>query len=178
MAVRLVTRKTQVVLSQRRHRIAAGNYPAASARTRDHGAGGRSALANNLVGGLHFALDDITNWLYVYEVHRISASSDVFHVIADSTRRHILDLLSAADLPARDLGAPFRISQPAVSKHLAVLRAAGLVSQRQEGGMRVYRLEAAQLQEVFDWVRHYEQFWDRKLEALGRYLDRRKRGKR
>ena len=108
----------------------------------------------------------------------MSASADVFHVIADPTRRAILDLLTAGERPAGDLGGPFHISQPAVSKHLAVLREAGLVSHRQEGGMRIYRLEAAQLQEVFDWVRHYEQFWDRKLQALGRYLDRRKRGKR
>ena len=105
----------------------------------------------------------------------MSASADVFHVIADSTRRGILDLLAAGERPARDLGAPFQISQPAVSKHLAVLRAAGLVSQRQEGGMRIYRLEAAALHEVFDWVRHYEKFWDFKLQELGRYLNRRKR---
>lgn len=105
----------------------------------------------------------------------MSASADVFHVIADPTRRAILDLLTAGERPARDLGAPFRISQPAVSKHLAVLRKAGLVSHRQERGMRIYRLKAAPLHDVFDWVRHYEKFWDVKLQALGRYLDRRKR---
>lgn len=108
-------------------------------------------------------------------MHRLSASADVFHVVADATRRGILDLLATGERPARDLGTPFQISQPAVSKHLAVLRAAGLVSQRQEGGMRIYRLEAERLQEVFDWVRHYEKFWDLKLAELGRYLDRRKR---
>jgi DNA-binding transcriptional ArsR family regulator len=111
-------------------------------------------------------------------MHRVSASTDVFHVIADATRRGILDLLASEELPAQDLGAPFRISQPAVSKHLAVLRAAGLVSQRQEGGRRIYRLEAGQLQEVFEWVRRYEQFWDLKLAGLGQYLDRQKRKKR
>ena len=111
-------------------------------------------------------------------MHRVSASADVFHVIADATRRGILDLLASEELPARDLGAPFRISQPAVSKHLAVLRAAGLVSQRQKGGMRIYRLEAGRLQEVFEWIRRYEQFWDVKLKELGRYLDRRKGKKR
>lgn len=102
------------------------------------------------------------------------ASADVFHVIADPTRRAILDLLAAGERAAGDLGAPFRISQPAVSKHLAVLREAGLVSHRQERGMRIYRLEAAALHDVFAWVRHYEKFWDVKLDALGRYLDRRK----
>jgi DNA-binding transcriptional ArsR family regulator len=110
-------------------------------------------------------------------MHRVSARADVFHVIADSTRRRILDLLAEGERPAQELGAPFRISQPAISKHLAVLRAAGLVSQRQEGGRRIYRLEAEHLEEVFDWVRHYERFWDAKLAALGRYLDRRKRNR-
>lgn len=110
-------------------------------------------------------------------MHRVSSSADVFHVIADRTRRGILDLLTAREMPARDLGAPFRISQPAVSKHLAVLRAAGLVSHRQEGGMRIYRLEPAGLEEVYDWVRHNEKFWDLKLQKLGRYLDRQKRSK-
>src|SRR5215472_6809062 len=108
-------------------------------------------------------------------MHRMSASADVFRVIADPTRRAILDLLAAGECPARDLGAPFRISQPAVSKHLAVLREAGLVSHRQEGGMRIYRLQALPLHDVFDWLRHYEKFWDVKLHALGRYLDRRNR---
>jgi DNA-binding transcriptional ArsR family regulator len=110
-------------------------------------------------------------------MHRVSASADVFHVIADATRRGILDLLTEGERPARDLGIPFRISQPAVSKHLAVLRTAGLVSQRQEGGMSIYRLEAEALREVLDWVRVYEKFWDAKLGELGRYLDRRKRNK-
>ena len=105
------------------------------------------------------------------------ASADVFHAIADSTRRGILDMLTSGERRAQELEAPFRISQPALSKHLAVLRAAGLVSHRQEGRLRIYRLEAARLQEVFDWVQHYEQFWDVKLKNLGRYLDRKKRNK-
>ena len=75
--------------------------------------------------------------------------------------------LSSVTKAARELC----ISQPAVSKHLAVLRKAGLVRHRDERGMRIYRLEAAALHEVFDWVRHYEKFWDSKLQALGRYLD-------
>jgi len=111
-------------------------------------------------------------------MHRVSASADVFHVIADPTRRGILDLLSAGERPARELEAPFRISQPAVSKHLAVLREAGLVSRRQKGRTRIYRLEAGGLQGVFNWVRDYERFWDVKLEKLGRYQKKKKRNKR
>ena len=108
-------------------------------------------------------------------MHRLSASADVFHVIADQTRRGILDLLAAGERPAKDLEARFSISQPSISKHLAVLKQAGLVSQRQDGRMRIYRLEAEGLQQIFDWVRHYETFWDRKLDGLGRYLNRQKR---
>src|SRR5713226_538968 len=91
-------------------------------------------------------------------MHRASASADVFHVIADPTRRGILDLLSGGERPARELEAPFHISQPAVSKHLAVLRAAGLVGQRQKGRMRIYRLEPGRLQDVFNWVRDTRDF--------------------
>ena len=110
-------------------------------------------------------------------MHRQSANADVFHVVADQTRRGILDLLAAGERPAKDIEARFSISQPSISKHLAVLRDAGLVSQRQEGRMRIYRLQADGLQDVFDWVRHYETFWDSKLEGLGRYLDRKKENK-
>ena len=110
-------------------------------------------------------------------MHRLSASADIFHVIADQTRRGILDLLANGELPAKEFKARFPISQPSISKHLSVLKEAGLVSRRQEGRMRIYRLEADGLQDIFDWVRHYERFWDLKLEGLGRYLDRRKRTK-
>jgi DNA-binding transcriptional ArsR family regulator len=60
-----------------------------------------------------------------------------------------------------------------VSKHLRVLREAGLVSSEKEGRLVVYRIEAQRLQEVFDWVQHFEQFWDEKLDALGKYLRQR-----
>lgn len=120
----------------------------------------------------------IANWLSFDGMHRLSASADVFHVIADQTRRGILDLLAAGERPAKELEARFSISQPSISKHLAVLKEAGLVSHRREGRMRIYRLEADGLQEIFDWVHHYERFWDLKLEGLGRYLDLRKRTKK
>ena len=77
-------------------------------------------------------------------------------------------------LSVRDLSAAFFTRRGVV---LGIILSAGLVSQRQQGRTRIYRLEATQLQEVFDWVRHYEKFWDLKLDQLGRYLDRRKRNK-
>ncbi len=62
--------------------------------------------------------------------------------------------------------------QPAVSKHLRILREAGLVRSRKEGRRRLYEIEADRLRQVFDWVSHFEQYWDEKLDALGDYLDK------
>ena len=70
------------------------------------------------------------------------------------------------------------MSQPAVSKHLRILREAGLVRCRRDGRFRMYEIEAAKLQHVFDWVTHFERFWDERLRALGKYLDKQERTRR
>ncbi len=70
-----------------------------------------------------------------------------------------------------DLVRPFRLSQPAISQHLRILREAGLVQVRRLGRERRYRLRGARLRAVYDWVSHYERFWNEKLQALGAYLD-------
>ena len=98
------------------------------------------------------------------------AASDVFHAIADDTRRALLDRLSGGEEAATSLSEAFRISQPAVSQHLKVLRNAGLVAERREGRFRLYRLQPEPLREVSDWVAHYEKFWKTKLAALGELL--------
>lgn len=95
----------------------------------------------------------------------------VFRAIADPTRREMLELLRERERTVLELAEPFRISQPAVSQHLAVLRDAGLVSARREGRTRVYRIEPARLKAVDDWLEHYRHFWTEKLWALGQYLD-------
>ena len=95
---------------------------------------------------------------------------DPFVAIADPTRRAILERLAAGDLPVSDLAAPFRMSRPAISQHLRVLRLAGLVRERRLGRERRYSLEAQRLREVHDWVARYERFWAGKLQALGEYL--------
>jgi len=97
--------------------------------------------------------------------------ADTFRVIADPTRRAILDLLAVADRAVAELCEPFAMSQPALSQHLKVLRDAGLVESRKEGRRRVYSLNAEPLRQVYDWVGHYERFWDSKLDRLGAYLD-------
>jgi DNA-binding transcriptional ArsR family regulator len=102
---------------------------------------------------------------------RPAAAADVFHAIADPTRRRVLDLLAEEEHSVSDLVDEFRISQPAVSQHLRVLRDVGLVEESRSGRFRFYRLNPAPLREVVDWAARYEKFWPQRLAALGRVLD-------
>jgi DNA-binding transcriptional ArsR family regulator len=97
---------------------------------------------------------------------------DVFAAVGDPTRRRVLDLLAKGELAAGELAAPFSITRPAVSQHLRILRRAGLVTVRRQGREQIYGLQAKPLRQVYDWVEHYEQFWNQKLAALGEYLDK------
>jgi DNA-binding transcriptional ArsR family regulator len=104
--------------------------------------------------------------------------ADVYLAIADPSRRALLlRLAQEGEKNVTELLEPFAISQPAVSKHLRILREAGLVRSRKEGRLRLYEVEAGGLRQVHDWVSHFEKYWDEKLHALGEYLDRRKRKK-
>ncbi|HEX2172030.1 MAG TPA: metalloregulator ArsR/SmtB family transcription factor [Dehalococcoidia bacterium] len=96
---------------------------------------------------------------------------DVFHAIADPTRRSLLDLLGEGERPVKSLAAPFAMSRPAISQHLRILQQAGLVTERRVGRERRYRLHAGPLREVRDWIQKYDQFWRDRLDALGSYLD-------
>ena len=106
---------------------------------------------------------------------RSSAAESVFRSIADPTRRRILDLLKEGERSATALGAPFRMSQPALSQHLRVLRDTKLVSVRTEGRRRIYGLNPEPLEELYDWVAHYQRFWHAGLRKLGTHLDRKAR---
>jgi len=97
--------------------------------------------------------------------------ADVFSAIGEPTRRRLLDLLGTGEQPVNRLAQPFRMTRPAISQHLRVLRHAGLVTVRCVGRERRYRLRAKPLEEVYDWVAHYQRFWRKKLKALGKYLD-------
>ena len=96
-----------------------------------------------------------------------------YRAIADDTRRHILDLLRAESLTAGDIAGRFkrRLSRPAVSKHLRILRSSRLVTATKQGRERVYALNAEPLREVDDWVKQYETFWDQQLEAFKDYVE-------
>jgi DNA-binding transcriptional ArsR family regulator len=105
----------------------------------------------------------------------VPQKADVYWAIADPTRRALLlRLANEGKKNVTELLEPFSISQPAVSKHLRILREAGLVRSRKEGRLRLYEIEANKLRQVFDWVAHFEQYWDDKLNALGGYLDKHK----
>jgi DNA-binding transcriptional ArsR family regulator len=97
---------------------------------------------------------------------------DVFRAVADPTRREILDQLAVRELPVTELASSFRMSLPAVSQHLKVLREAGLVSDRREGRQHVYTLVPGPLKEVSDWVDVYERFWRTRLQKLRDHLEK------
>jgi DNA-binding transcriptional ArsR family regulator len=98
----------------------------------------------------------------------------VYQAIANHTRRAILELLAEGPQPANEIASRFTMSQPAVSQQLQVLLRASLVRSEARGRQRIYSLEAGRLQEVFYWVEHYRRFWPKRLQALGKFLDKRK----
>jgi DNA-binding transcriptional ArsR family regulator len=94
-----------------------------------------------------------------------------FAALAEPTRRTILDLLRDEERPVGDLVDHLDLSQPAVSKHLRVLREAGLVDVRVDAQRRLYRVRPEPLAEIDAWLEPYRQLWSRSLDALGRHLE-------
>ena len=101
-----------------------------------------------------------------------STTELVFAAIADSTRRRIVDRVARGSLTAGELARGFRISRPAVSKHVRVLVRAGLLRQRREGRHQVYELDATALHIVDRWIAQYRQFWPANLRNLKAYVER------
>ncbi|MGA8117912.1 MAG: metalloregulator ArsR/SmtB family transcription factor [Actinocatenispora sp.] len=97
--------------------------------------------------------------------------ASTFEVLAEPRRRQILDLLRDGERPVGDLVDRLGLTQPAVSKHLRVLRAVGLVEVRQDAQRRWYRLRAEPLSEIDAWLAPYRRFWNDRLDALERRLD-------
>jgi len=94
------------------------------------------------------------------------SSADSFAAIADPTRRTILELLRARERSAGELAAHFRTSRPAVSRHVRVLRRAGLIRERREARLRYYSLDAARLADVDAWLAPFRLFWAARLQEL------------
>jgi DNA-binding transcriptional ArsR family regulator len=96
--------------------------------------------------------------------------STVFGALADPTRRAILASLAGGDRTVGELGAPFSISQPAISRHLRVLEGAGLISRRRRATARLSHLQAEPLREAVSWLAGYREFWEESLERLDELL--------
>ena len=95
----------------------------------------------------------------------------VFRAIAAPARREILNLLRGRRHTVGEIAANFRMSRPAVSKHLRQLRAAGLVATQKEGTQRICMLNAKPLRAIDDWLRNYEAFWGETLRSLKRHVE-------
>ena len=96
--------------------------------------------------------------------------SAVFGALADPTRRAILARLMEGDATVAELGAPFQMSQPAISRHLKVLEEAGLISRRRRATARLSHLEAAPLREATEWLARYRDYWDESYDRLDQLL--------
>jgi DNA-binding transcriptional ArsR family regulator len=98
--------------------------------------------------------------------------SATFGALADQTRRAILARLAAGEASVTELAEPFRMSLPAVSKHLKVLERAGLIARGRAAQWRPCRLAPEPLKDVSDWLEDYRRFWDDSLDQLAEYLEK------
>jgi len=98
--------------------------------------------------------------------------NDVFHAIAHPARRAILVLLKDGEKAASELAEPFHVSFAAISQHLRVLKDAELLSERREGRQRIYQLRPSPLADVASWVDEFQTFFEARLDALSKHLDR------
>jgi DNA-binding transcriptional ArsR family regulator len=110
---------------------------------------------------------------------RAATTSDVFNAIAEPRRRQIIEVLARRGTVAVSvLVATLGIAQPAVSKHLGVLRKVGLVSVTKHGQQRLYQLEAKELKRVHDWTEKFQQHWSHQLDRIQQRAERRARDHR
>lgn len=98
------------------------------------------------------------------------ALSLTFSALADPTRRAILARLASGEMAVKDLAKPFKISLPAISKHLKVLARAGLITRGRSAQVRPCKLKAAPLKDAADWVEHYRRHWEERFDRLDDYL--------
>ncbi len=99
----------------------------------------------------------------------------VFSALADPTRRQMIAMLSRDERSVSELAKPFRMSLPAVSKHLKILEESGLIVRRVEGRVHRISMDPESLEEAIEWIRRHKSFWEKNLENLARYLKPNKR---
>ena len=101
----------------------------------------------------------------------------VFGAVADATRRSMLDRLRGGALTVTELARPYAMSLNAVSKHVKTLERAGLIRRTISGREHSCQLDAARFDEAIDWMRHYSEFWNQRIDALEKHIiEKRKRG--
>lgn len=108
---------------------------------------------------------------FIFRFGYIADMASTFEALAEPRRREILDLLRRREHLVGELVTELRLAQPTVSKHLKILRGAGLVEVRQDAQRRWYRLRPQPLTEIDLWLAPYRQLWDTSLDALARHLD-------
>ena len=104
--------------------------------------------------------------------HKRKQPAAIFRAIADPTRRDILSLLRGRRRTVGEIAVNFRMSRPAISKHLRLLRSAGLVVSHKQGAATICDLNAGPLRAVHTWLRDYEVFWGESMQSLKRYIER------
>lgn len=97
---------------------------------------------------------------------------DVFSALADFNRRQILLMLCKSEMTVNNISENFKISRPAISKHLKVLLKTNLVVSKQNGRERLYKINVEPLNEVRNWLHFYDKFWDEKLNLLKNYMEK------
>lgn len=95
----------------------------------------------------------------------------IFQALADGRRREILEVLRHGEQPAGGIAARFSVSRPAISRHLRILRGAGLVLRRRDAQARLYRLNPAAFRELDGWLDRYRVFWASRLQDLKRHVE-------
>ena len=102
---------------------------------------------------------------------RAATTTDAFNAVAEPRRRQLLDVLAEGERSVNSMVALLGVSQPQVSKHLRVLREVGLVTVREEGRQRLYRLNGEPLKPIHEWVSNYERMWTERFEQLDGVLE-------
>lgn len=113
-----------------------------------------------------------SNFYSVMSMIKQNNQLDVYRMIADPTRRKILELLREQERPVQSLQSHLPITLGAISQHLQLLHRSGLVSRTRRGKQRIYRLEARNLDEIDQWLSQFRMFWEDRLDRLGEYLEK------
>jgi len=107
----------------------------------------------------------------------MEARRDVFQAIADPTRRAIIGMIAEQPVNVNTIAEQFDVSRQAISLHLKILAECGLLSMKQQGRERICEAKLEKLKEVNEWMSKYKQFWETKLDALGKFLEDNKKSK-